>query len=136
MASRWMSALRDCRSASAVVRAQAACSSSMAGLQYQPNTGIVATAVHALVDRRGEQVGENPAGVKEVPAAFLHRLLVGPLRHHGLQSMACNSTLRGSVAEKCEMTVRQANWCQCSRWESGRREKASHHLHPVMGRHP
>ena len=28
------------------------------------------------------------------------------------------------------MTERQANWCQCSRWESGRREKASHHLHP------
>ena len=42
----------------------------------------------------------------------------------------------GSVAEKGEMTERQANWCQCSRWESGRREKASHHLHPrVMGRH-
>ena len=37
---------------------------------------------------------------------------------------------KGSVAEKGEMTVRQANWCQCSRWESGRRKKASHHLHP------
>ena len=36
----------------------------------------------------------------------------------------------GSVAEKGGMTVRQANWCQCSRWESGRRKKASHHLHP------
>ena len=36
----------------------------------------------------------------------------------------------GSVAEECEMTVRQANWCQCSRWKSGRREKASQHLHP------
>ena len=36
----------------------------------------------------------------------------------------------GSVAEKGEMTERQANWCQCSRWKSGRREKASHHLHP------
>ena len=37
---------------------------------------------------------------------------------------------KGSVAEKGGMTVRQANWCQCSRWESGRRKKASHHLHP------
>ena len=36
----------------------------------------------------------------------------------------------GSVAEKCGMTVRQANWCQCSRWKSGRRKKVSHHLHP------
>ena len=30
----------------------------------------------------------------------------------------------GSVAEKGEMTVRQANWCQCSRWKSGRRGAA------------
>ena len=28
------------------------------------------------------------------------------------------------------MTERQANWCQCSRWKSGRRGKSSHHLHP------
>ena len=26
--------------------------------------------------------------------------------------------------------VRQANWCQCSRWKSGRKEKVSHHFHP------
>ena len=36
----------------------------------------------------------------------------------------------GSIAEKGEMTERQVNWWQCSRGESGRREKASHHLHP------
>ena len=45
--------------------------------------GVVAAAAHALVDRRGEQVGENPAGVKEVPAAFGDGLLVRPARHHG-----------------------------------------------------
>ena len=46
--------------------------------------------------------------------------------HQGLVGVS----FMGSVAEKGGMTVRQANWCQCSRWESGRRKKASHHLHP------
>ena len=46
------------------------------------------------------------------------------------QAVLAGLELLGSVAEKCEMTVRQANWCQCSRWKSGRRKKASHHLHP------
>ena len=35
-----------------------------------------------------------------------------------------------SGRSKRRLNVRRANWCQCSRWKSGRREKASHHLHP------
>ena len=49
----------------------------------------------------------------------------------GLQELIALSYIPGNWNEGVfNMTVRQANWCQCSRCESGRREKASHHLHP------